>query len=115
MQPFPRDTSYAHIPLAIQQVINASAKRLFQAPVTEPALTVLVTLSHTPKGLLDVLCDGIAYQVKEGNIYIWFQESDRIDTAGYYRLVRFEYVGIPASRKNLKKVVKFTLSAHQKL
>ena len=75
MKPFPRDTSYAHIPLAIQQVINASAKRLFQAPVTEPALTVLVTLSHTPKGLLDVLCDGIAYQVKEATSTSGFRKA----------------------------------------
>ena len=115
MKPFLRDTRCAHVPQEAQQVINRSAKELFQATVSEPTLVVIVPLSHAPQGLLDVLCDGIGYQVKDGSIYLWFGQEGRMDTAGYYRLVRFEYIGHPSSLRSLKKAVKFTLSASQKL
>lgn len=115
MKPFPRDSRCVHVPQNIQQIINRSAKDLFQVSVSEPTLTVILPLSHTPQGLLDVLCDGVAYQVKDGVIYLWFWQEGHMDTAGYYRLVRFEYIGYPSSLHGLKKSVKFTLSANQKL
>lgn len=115
MKPFLRDTRCAHVPQEAQQVINRSAKDLFQVSVSEPTLTVILPLSHTPQGLLDVLCDGVAYQVKDGVIYLWFWQEGHMDTAGYYRLVRFEYIGYPSSLHGLKKSVKFTLSTNQKL
>jgi len=115
MKPFRCDTSTSHVPAAAAKVINTAAKALFCAPVTGLTLTVTLPLSHEPQGLLDVLCDGVAYLVDGDAIYIWYSPEGNFEHAGYYRLLRFEYIATPAFRRSLKKSVKFTLSTTKKL
>lgn len=115
--PIPRRNlnRYPNVPPEVVSLVNQYGSKIWKKEVSGPTLTVFLKLDHAPTDLMDALSQGVAYQVVDNQIYIWYRPISTFEGAGFYRLISYEILGYPKHRGYLENNVKFTLSAQPKL
>jgi len=101
----------------IESVVNKYQIAISQSQKENTSnVSVGLKLDRKPTSLMDALSQGVAYQIKDDKVYIWYKPMKGFKGSAFLLLVGYEVFGPPQYYKHyMENMVKFYLSPYQKL